>query len=198
MLIFDEVQTGMGRTGKLWGCEHSGMQLFFYIELLLFLFILSLSILNLIINTIIISPFFIFLYYIILHIINDFLGVVPDIMAVGKGFGGGVMPAGACIATPKAWSEYIADPFLMTTTFGGNPLALSAAIAAMEVVCSENLAEQARVKGDYFLGELRKLATRFPSVIKEVRGLGLMIGIEFHSNVYGWNFSSGIFLLMKT
>jgi putrescine aminotransferase len=65
-------------------------------------------------------------------------------MAVGKGFGGGVMPVGACIATANVWTEYINDPFLMTTTFGGNPLALSAAIATMEIVHSENLPEQSR------------------------------------------------------
>lgn len=143
MLIFDEVQTGMGRTGKLWAAQHSG--------------------------------------------------VVPDIMAVGKGFGGGVMPAGACIANARAWQEYIKEPFLMTTTFGGNPLALAAAIATMDVVVNENLPEQARVKGEYFLTHLRKLAVQFPRVIKEVRGLGLMIGVEFHLNEYGWNFSSGVF-----
>lgn len=75
------------------------------------------------------------------------LGVFPDIMAVGKAFGGGVMPAGACIANAKAWEMYIQDPFIMTTTFGGNPLAMAAAIAAMEVIHSEGLVEAARTKG---------------------------------------------------
>lgn len=143
LLIFDEVQTGMGRTGKLWGCQHSG--------------------------------------------------VVPDVMALGKGLGGGVMPVGACIATPKIWEEYIKDPFLLTTTFGGNPLALAAVISSLEVVISENLAEQSRVKGIYFLKGLHALTREFPDIIKEARGIGLMCGLEFHNNQYGWTFSSAVF-----
>jgi len=143
MLIFDEVQTGMGRTGKWWASEH--------------------------------------------------FGVVPDIMAVGKAFGGGVMPAGACVATPKAWQAYIQDPFIMTTTFGGNPLAMAAAIAAMEVIHSEGLVEQARVKGAYFLSKLREFQVQYPLLIQEVRGLGLMIGIQFKTNELGYSFSKGCF-----
>jgi len=143
MLIFDEVQSGMGRTGKWWGCEHSG--------------------------------------------------VSPDIMAVGKAFGGGVMPAGACVANQRAWDMYIKDPFIMTTTFGGNPLAMAAAIAALEITHSEGLVEQARVKGLYFKSKLVELQKKFPNLIREVRGIGLMIGIEFVNNEYGYDFSKGLF-----
>lgn len=143
MLIFDEVQSGMGRTGKWWGCEHAE--------------------------------------------------VYPDIMAVGKAFGGGVMPAGACIANARAWDMYIKDPFLMTTTFGGNPLAMAAAIATMEVVHSEGLVEAARVKGHYFKDHLLVLQKKYPQLIREVRGIGLMIGIEFVTNELGYDFSKGVF-----
>ena len=142
-LIFDEVQTGMGRTGKWWGCDHAQ--------------------------------------------------VVPDIMAVGKAFGGGIMPTGACIGTPEVWRKYIENPFLMTTTFGGNPLAMAAAIATLEVIHSEGLIEQSREKGDYFLYRLRRLQASFPSIVKEARGLGLMLGLEFHSNEVGYRFSAGTF-----
>merc|ERR1712063_216105 len=142
-LIFDEVQTGMGRTGKMWGCDHAN--------------------------------------------------VVPDIMAVGKGFGGGVMPVGACIGTAKVWEKYIENPFIMTTTFGGNPLAMAAAIAAMEVVHTEGLVQQSKDKGDYFIYRLKRLQAQFPLIILEARGLGLMLGLEFHTNEYGYKFSSGTF-----
>ena len=142
-LILDEVQTGMGRTGKWWGCEHAG--------------------------------------------------VVPDVMAVGKAFGGGVMPTGACIGTKKVWEKYIENPFLMTTTFGGNPLAMAAAIATMQVIHSDGLVQQAKDKGDYFLYRLKRLQAQFPLIVKEVRGLGLMLGIEFHLNEMGYRFSAGVF-----
>jgi len=142
-LIFDEVQTGMGRTGKMWGCDHAR--------------------------------------------------VIPDIMAVGKAFGGGVMPVGACIGTSTVWAKFMENPFIMTTTFGGNPLAMAAAIATMEVIHNEGLVEQSRLKGEYFLAKLRELQDRFPHLIKEARGLGLMLGLEFHKNDDGYRFSAGCF-----
>jgi len=142
-LIMDEVQTGMGRTGKWWGCDHAG--------------------------------------------------VAPDIMAVGKAFGGGVMPVGACVGTPKVWEKYIENPFVMTTTFGGNPLAMAAAIAAMHVVHSEGLVEQAKDKGDYFIYRLKRLQAQYPMIVKEARGIGLMLGLEFQTNELGYQFSSGTF-----
>lgn len=142
-LIFDEVQTGMGRTGKMWGCDHSR--------------------------------------------------VIPDLMAVGKAFGGGVMPVGACIGTATVWAKFMENPFLMTTTFGGNPLAMAAAIATMEVIHNEGLVEQSRDKGEYFLGKLRELQVKYPTIVKEARGLGLMIGLEFFTNEMGYSFSKYTF-----
>jgi len=143
MLIFDEVQSGMGRTGKWWACEHSD--------------------------------------------------VCPDLMAIGKAFGGGIMPVGACIGTDKVWEKYVADPFLITTTFGGNPLALSASIATINVILDEKLLESAEVRGSFFLSELKRLKEKYPLYLKEVRGKGMMIGIEFMTNQMGIEFSKRMF-----
>lgn len=107
VLIFDEIQSGMGRSGKMFACEYDG--------------------------------------------------VVPDLLAVGKGFGGGVMPIGACIGTPRTWEKYIENPFLHTTTFGGNPLACAAAIATISVLLDEDLPKQAAEKGEYLLPKFAEL-----------------------------------------
>src|SRR5580658_245367 len=112
MLVFDEIQSGMGRTGKMFACEHDG--------------------------------------------------VAPDLMALGKGFGGGVMPIGACVGTAKTWEKYIENPFLHTTTFGGNPPACAAAIATINVLLDEDLPRQAGEKGAYLLGALNALAKKYP------------------------------------
>lgn len=139
VLIFDEVQSGMGRSGKWWACEHSG--------------------------------------------------VVPDLMAIGKAFGGGVVPAGACVGTDKVWSKFVDEPFLFTTTFGGNPLAMAAAISTICVIHRRNLCNQALEKGEYFFNGMQKLLHKFPAHLKEIRGRGLMLGIEFHTNEDGIEFS---------
>src|SRR5947207_6936417 len=97
LLIADEVQTGMGRTGKLWGVEH--------------------------------------------------WSVVPDIITSAKALGGGVMPIGAFMSTAKIWSVMNSNPFIHTSTTGGNPLACAAAIAAINVTLEERLSEQAAEKG---------------------------------------------------
>lgn len=143
MLVFDEVQSGMGRTGKMFACEHDG--------------------------------------------------IVPDLMAVGKGFGGGVMPIGACIGTPKTWEKYIENPFLHTTTFGGNPLACAAAIATINVLLDEDLPAQATVKGERLIREVTELARRYPSVLKLIRGRGLMLGMEFANNDLGYEVAKNLF-----
>ena len=143
LLIFDEVQSGMGRTGKWWACDHSN--------------------------------------------------VCPDLMAIGKAFGGGIMPVGACVGTDKVWEKYIKDPFLLTTTFGGNPLALSASIATINILIDENLIDAAKEKGDYFLKELNKIRENYKHILKDVRGKGMMIGIEFLTNEMGILFSKKMF-----
>jgi len=131
LLIVDEVQTGMGRTGKMFACEHEGVE--------------------------------------------------PDIMCLSKSLGGGVIPLGACVSTDRIWKKAFGSlegATLHSSTFEGNTRAMAAGLAAIEVIFEENLAEQAREKGEYFLRKLHKLKSRFP-LIKDVRGKGLMIGIEF-------------------
>jgi len=143
MLIFDEVQSGMGRSGKMFACEHDG--------------------------------------------------VTPDLMALGKGFGGGVMPIGAVVGTPKTWQKYIENPFLHTTTFGGNPLACAAAIATIHVLLEEDLPRQAHEKGEYLLKHMNGLAAKYPKVMKLARGRGLMLGMEFTDNDLGYLVAKELF-----
>ena len=143
MLIFDEVQSGMGRSGKMFCCEHDG--------------------------------------------------VVPDLMALGKGFGGGVMPIGACVGTPKTWERYIENPFLHTTTFGGNPVCCAAAIATINVLLEEDLPKQAGEKSEYLLPRMNALAAKYPKVMKGGRGRGLMLGMEFTSHDLGYEVARALF-----
>lgn len=128
LLIADEVQTGIGRTGEWFGVNYEG--------------------------------------------------VTPDLMAVAKALGGGVMPIGAIIGTPKAWAGLIEAPFLHTSTFGGNQLACAAGCATIKYIKEHDLLKQCKETGAYFKAGLEKIAAEFPSVITEVRGRGMMIGIE--------------------
>lgn len=135
LLIADEVQTGMGRTGRIFACEKEG--------------------------------------------------VVPDILCLAKALGGGVMPVGAFIARPRLYDAYKDAPLLHTSTFGGNPLACAAANAAIDVLLEEKLHEQAESKGAYLTTRLQMLARRYPGTVAEIRGAGLMMGIEFASEEIG-------------
>lgn len=143
LLIFDEVQTGMGRTGKMFAAE---------------------------------------LY-----------DVEPDILCLAKAFGGGVMPAGAVIANEKTFKNLFDNPFLHTTTFGGNPLACAAALATINVLIEENLPQRAAEVGEYFLNGLLEAAKDHMDKVQEIRGQGLMIGIEFFEDEVGYNLSKGMF-----
>ena len=131
LLIFDEVQSGMGRTGKNFACEWDG--------------------------------------------------VAPDIMCLAKALGGGVMPIGAVIGTPAVWKNYEENPLVHTSTFGGNPLACVAALAAIDVLTDEKLADNAAVRGKEFLEGLTEIKAEYPDLVNGVRGRGLMIGIDFKS-----------------
>jgi putrescine aminotransferase len=131
LLILDEVQTGMGRTGRMFACEHEG--------------------------------------------------VVPDIMCLAKALGGGVMPIGCFMATPKLWKALESNPSIHNSTFGGNPLACSAATACIEVLIEEHLPARSAVMGNYFMFKLQDLKRRYPGLIQDVRGKGLLIGLEFTS-----------------
>jgi putrescine aminotransferase len=143
LLIADEVQTGMGRTGRMFAVEH--------------------------------------------------WDVVPDIMCLGKALGGGVMPLSAFMSTPEIWKVLEPNPFIHSSTFGGNPLACAAGIAAVNVTLEEDLPGQAAVTGEYMLGELKKLQKRFAQHLIEVRGLGLLIGLEFVDTEFGFAVAAGLF-----
>lgn len=107
--------------------------------------------------------------------------VRPDVMTLAKGLSGGVMPIGVCIATPAAWNAaYAKAPLLHTSTFGGNELACAAALAALDVLESENLVENARRRGMQLLKGARSVARDFPEIVRDVRGSGLLIGLELH------------------
>jgi putrescine aminotransferase len=143
LLIADEIQTGMGRTGKLWGVDH--------------------------------------------------WDVVPDIMCIGKSIGGGVMPLSAFISTAEIWEVMIPNPIIHSTTFGGNPLACAAGLAAIQVTLEEDLPGQAAVKGEFLMRELECLREKYPAVLKEAHGKGLLIGMEFPVQEVGWQVASGLF-----
>jgi putrescine aminotransferase len=143
LLIADEIQTGMGRTGKMWGVDH--------------------------------------------------WNVVPDIMCLGKSIGGGVMPLSAFIASAKVWEVMIPNPIIHSTTFGGNPIACAAGLAAIEVTLEEDLPGQAAVKGEFLLRELAALQRKYPQVLAEAHGKGLLIGMEFRTQEIGWAVAAGLF-----
>ena len=143
LLIVDEVQTGFGRTGKVFGVDHSG--------------------------------------------------IAPDIMCFGKALGGGVVACSAFFSTAKIWSVMEPNPFMHTTTTGGNPLACAAALAAIEVMFEEDTPRQAAEKGAYMMKKLGELKTRYPDVLKDVTGQGLLIGLRFPSSSVGYKVASGLF-----
>jgi putrescine aminotransferase len=122
-------------------------------------------------------------------------GVVPDIMTYGKAFGGGIMPITGIIARPHLWVEpLVENPWLLgSPTFGGNPLACSAALAALKYMISHDVAGQAKEKGAYLKERIEELRGKHPQIIKEVRGVGLLIGIEFTHNDLGYKFAKGMF-----
>jgi putrescine aminotransferase len=113
-------------------------------------------------------------------------GVVPDVMTLAKGLSGGVIPVGAFIARPDAWNRAFGDaPLVHTSTFGGGELACAAALAAMDVLEDDGLAERARERGEQLLRGARAIADEFPLVVREARGLGLLVGVELTNEGYG-------------
>lgn len=125
LLIFDEIQTGFGRTGKWFAAEH--------------------------------------------------FGVKPDILCMAKGIASG-FPLGAIAASEKIMKKW--SPGAHGGTFGGNPVCCAAAVATLDVMRKEKLVQNAKRLGDYLRKELQKLQLKYP-IIKEVRGLGLMLGVDF-------------------
>jgi putrescine aminotransferase len=131
LLILDEVQTALGRTGRMFACEHEG--------------------------------------------------VVPDIICLAKALGGGVMPIGCFMASRKIWKALEPNPTIHNSTFGGNPLACTAASTTLEVLVDEHLPARSAVMGNYFMRRLRETRERYPQYIFDVRGRGLLIGLEFQT-----------------
>ena len=127
LLIFDEIQSGMGRTGSFLACQG--------------------------------------------------YGVKPDIITLAKGLAGGV-PIGAFLATEKAAAAFA--PGDHGSTFGGNPLACAAALAVLEAIEQEGLMANAAAVGEYLIGKMKSLQHKYPALIKEVRGKGLMVGVELN------------------
>lgn len=104
---------------------------------------------------------------------HQWLGIRPDIITVAKGIANG-FPMGAVLISPEFKPVY----GQLGTTFGGNHLGCAAALAVLDVMESENLVENARTVGDHLMGELRKLQAKRPEKILDIRGKGLMIGID--------------------
>ncbi|RYG71351.1 aspartate aminotransferase family protein [bacterium] len=129
LLVMDEVQAGLGRTGKMWGC--------------------------------------------------DWAGVAPDLMVLAKALSGGAIPIGAVLGTARTWEFWHDSPLIHSSTFGGNPLACAVGLATLEIIEEENLAEKAGRAGEILMGRLRATQEKYPDIIKEIRGRGLMIGVEF-------------------
>jgi len=109
----------------------------------------------------------------------DTVNVAPDIICLAKALGGGVMPLGAFASTPKIWAPLEENPFLHSSTLGGNPLACAAGLAAIREIKRLDLPGRARKLGEQALQQLRELQAAYPDLIAEVRGRGLLIGAEF-------------------
>jgi len=133
LLVLDEIQTGFGRTGEFFACDHEDVK--------------------------------------------------PDILLLGKALGGGVYPVSACVSTQEIIGPEVIKPGTHGSTFGGNPLAAAIGMKSIEIHLRENLAERAKKMGAHFLKRLKEVAekkTRIP--IKEVRGKGLLIAVEFEED----------------
>jgi putrescine aminotransferase len=110
----------------------------------------------------------------------DLEDVVPDVLLSGKGLGGGVMPVAATIATAEAFGVLDRDPYLHTSTFSGNPLAMAAVCGAVAALHQDDLVARAALLGTQLLPEVRNIVVEaFGELVREVRGVGLLIGIEF-------------------
>jgi putrescine aminotransferase len=111
-----------------------------------------------------------------------------------KSLGGGVMPVGAFMGRGDIWKSFEEpNPFIHTTTTGGNPMACAAAIATIQVTLRDNLAQRAAELGDYLIDELNKLSETFPGVYEGITGKGLLIGQHFVNNEVGYKVAAGLF-----
>jgi len=135
LLILDEIQTGLGRTGRLWASEHDG--------------------------------------------------VVPDIMASAKSLGGSLVPISATVFTEDLREFLIPSPFIHLSTFGGSDLACAVALEVLAVIEETGLVEHAAAMGERLFAGLDRIAGAHQDVISEVRGRGLMAGIQYSEDSLG-------------
>ena len=135
LLILDEIQTGLGRTGRWWACEHDA--------------------------------------------------VVPDIMTTAKSLGGSLVPISATVFTEELREFLIPNPFIHLSTFGGSDLACAVALEVLAVIQETGLVEHAAAMGERLFAGLRAIAAAHPEVITEVRGRGLMAGIQYVEDSLG-------------
>jgi putrescine aminotransferase len=106
-------------------------------------------------------------------------GVTPDVLLVGKGLSGGVVPVAALVATDAVYEPFSRDPFLHTSTFAASPIAMAAARAAVETIEAEDMVGRAATLGRTLLDALVRIAAeRCPGLVTEIRGAGLLIGVE--------------------
>lgn len=112
--------------------------------------------------------------------------VKPDLMTLAKALGGGVMPLGCLIGTEEIWTAiYSQNPLSHTSTFGGNALACAAGLATLEVIEDEGLVERSKAMGRLMLAGMKDVEAKHSDLIGDVRGRGLMIGIEFNQDEVG-------------
>ena len=153
-LIFDEIQTGLGRTGTMWRCDHEG--------------------------------------------------VTPDIMTYGKASSGGVVPITGIIARPWTYEKsgvgtgtsgkMFDNPWILgSPTFGGNPLACAAFISTIRFMLENDIPGEMDKKGEYYMKGLAKLQEKYPTVLKDIRGAGLLICMEFPEAEVGYEVTKGLF-----
>lgn len=129
LLILDEIQTGFGRTGRLWGFEH--------------------------------------------------FGVVPDMVALGKGMSGGIYPISATVYNEKFAGFFREDPFIHISTFGGSEIGCYAALEVLRISKRKPFLAHVKQMGIFFAKRLAEISRRYSSLKLTVRGLGLMMGLEF-------------------
>jgi putrescine aminotransferase len=135
LLMLDEIQTGLGRTGRWWASEHEG--------------------------------------------------VVPDVMTVAKSLGGSLVPISAAVFTPQLREFLIPNPFIHLSTFGGSDLACAIALEVIDLIQETGLVEHAAAMGERLFAGLHAIAAAHPEVISDVRGRGLMAGVQYAEDSLG-------------
>ncbi|MEV5768116.1 aminotransferase class III-fold pyridoxal phosphate-dependent enzyme [Micromonospora sp. NPDC052213] len=115
-------------------------------------------------------------------------GVRPDVLLVGKALSGGLVPVAATLATEEAFAPFDKDPYLHTSTFSANPLAMAAVRATVEVIREEKLVERAADLGARLLAAITGAVRSIGHLVADVRGVGLLIGVEFRSGMHAAEF----------